>query len=97
MVEFDGRTHKDTVFRLILVTLLLIIATLQFLILQRLPAAPVTLKDIREAKDPKIRQVLRNSVPLVDVYGTIDVQGYVDVSNTVDVNITNEPLQVDTW
>ncbi|HEX6903901.1 MAG TPA: hypothetical protein VF789_29590 [Thermoanaerobaculia bacterium] len=97
MVEFDGRARKDIVFRLILIALLVAIATLQFLILQRLPAAPVTLKDIREAKDPKTRQVLRSSVPLVAVYGAVEVQGYVDVSNTVDVNITNEPLPVEAW
>jgi hypothetical protein len=100
MVEADDRASKDIVFRVVLIVLLITIAILQFLILQRLPASPVTLRDIREAKDPKTREILRSSVPLVDVYGTVDVQGNVDVdsvNNTVDVEIANKPLPVEVW
>lgn len=89
-----------SLFRFVVVVLLIVIATLQFLILQRVSVPVVTLQTLNETKDPSEQDALRKAIPLVRVSGTVEVEGSVDIDNVyseVDVNVSNEPLQVSNW
>lgn len=95
-----GFLRGDSLFRFMVVVLLIVIATLQFLILQRVSVPVVTLQTLNETKDPSEKDALRKTIPLVRVSGTVEVEGSVDIDNVyseVDVNVSNEPLQVSNW
>lgn len=92
-----GLSQEFSPFRLVVLILLIVIATLQFLILLRISTPGITPQTLEEAKNPADQEALEESIPLVRVYNTVDVQGTVDVgtvSDEVSVDVRNEPLQV---
>lgn len=101
MSDTGVRFKEFSLFRIIVIALLTVIAILQFLTLKRMSS--VSLGDLRAAKDRKERRILQDSLPLVGVYGTVEVgssvevQGPVEVEGKLDVNVVNEPLSVQPW
>lgn len=92
-----GLSQEFSPFRLVVLILLIVIATLQFLTLLRISTPGMTLQALEEAKNPADQEALERSIPFVRVYDTVDVQGTIDVGTVngeVSVDVRNEPLQV---
>lgn len=82
------RATSVPVIKIAELALLAVIAVLQLLTLIKLPEPLATRQALRQAKGDEARSEVRESIPLVEVFGTVDVSGSVDVDNTVDVTIS---------